>query len=114
MTLYLYTRILALFSAVPYVKPFEPEDASELDLTPHLTNTSLQTDCGEAGVYLLDELVGLHILSAEDQHRRFSIKDVLEIQDQMSEILSETFKAALENPVHFQVGFFQPLNIDVT
>ncbi|KAI0374272.1 tubulin-tyrosine ligase [Pilatotrama ljubarskyi] len=65
--LYVYDRILALFSAVPYTPPSQQgrnDDTDELDLAAHLTNTSLQTDRGEAGVRLLDELVGCHVLSS--------------------------------------------------
>lgn len=101
--MYLYTRILALFSAVPYVDP--SGDDPDMDLAPHLTNTSLQTLHGEAGVYLLDELQGSPILSVKDENRILTAEDIQEIQDQMSDILSETFKAALQNPVHFQVRF---------
>ena len=60
----MYERILALFSAVPYSPPAKQDsDGAEMDLAAHLTNTSLQTERGEAGVRLLDELVGCHILS---------------------------------------------------
>ncbi|OBZ65628.1 hypothetical protein A0H81_14446 [Grifola frondosa] len=34
--------------------------------SPHLRNTSLQTERGEAGVRLLDELIGCHILPSPD------------------------------------------------
>lgn len=71
-------------------------------LAPHLTNTSLQTGKGEAGVRLLKELVGCQILSP-DWDRKLTEEDVNDLTDQIGEILSETFKAALGNPVHFQV-----------
>ncbi|KAH9937589.1 tubulin-tyrosine ligase family-domain-containing protein [Fomitopsis serialis] len=69
LTVYMYTRMLALFSVVPYAAPGSSADKSTADyvnedLTAHLTNTSLQTDHGEAGVRLFDELVGCRILSA--------------------------------------------------
>jgi len=101
LKVYLYTRILALFSSVPFALP----EAGDLapSLTPHLTNTSLQTDRGEAGVRLLDELVGCQILSP-GWDRTLTEGDVKNLIDQMGEVLSETFKAALENPVHFQVS----------
>ena len=102
LKVYLYTRILALFSSVPFVLP-EAGDSNP-SLTPHLTNTSLQTDRGEAGVRLLDELVGCQILS-QGWDRKFTGEDVGGLVNQIGEILSETFKAALENPVHFQVTF---------
>jgi tubulin--tyrosine ligase len=103
LKVYLYTRILALFSSVPFVVP-EAGDSNP-SLTPHLTNTSLQTDRGDAGVRLLSELVGCQILSS-GWDRKLTEEDTNDLIDQMGEILSETFKAALESPVHFQVTFF--------
>ncbi|KAH8100635.1 tubulin-tyrosine ligase family-domain-containing protein [Cristinia sonorae] len=104
LTVYLYERILALFSALPYSMPGHDDD--EIHLAAHLTNTSLQTERGEAGVRLFDELVGCKILSFTDggQHGALvlSIIDVQDIKDQMSQILAETFKAALNMSVHFQ------------
>lgn len=150
LSVFLYTRTLALFSALPYTTPSKPpgdsEDAQveDIDLAPHLTNTSLQTERGEAGVRLLDELVGCHALGSPviglnghsvpttrqsvrgramgqaidvDQVRNqrqevpsqntsaehvFTKKDLQDIQNQMSEIVGETFKAALDMSVHFQ------------
>ncbi|KAH9944474.1 tubulin-tyrosine ligase [Epithele typhae] len=100
---YMYDRILALFSAVPY------------------------KERGEAGVRLLDELVGCHVLSAPQQPRKrhamgkmmdpserhnprlqvsgppvFSQDDVADLKAQISDLLAETFKAAVEMSVHFQ------------
>jgi len=68
----MYTRILSLFSAVPYSSPVASDDKSTSDtindnLAAHLTNTSLQTERGEAGVRLLDELIGCHVLSSSSQ-----------------------------------------------
>ena len=71
-------------------------------MTPHLTNTSLQKDRGEAGVRLLSELVGCQILSP-GWDRELTEEDVNDLIGQIGQILSEAFKAALENPVHFQV-----------
>ncbi|KAJ7130048.1 tubulin-tyrosine ligase [Mycena crocata] len=108
LKLYLFDKILALFSAVPYAEPIveQDEDGDHLpiDLAPHLTNTSLQSDRGEAGVRLLDELVSCHILSGPENgpQAQFTAEDKKVIVDQMVAILGETFKAALENPVHFQ------------
>ncbi|KAL1741482.1 tubulin-tyrosine ligase family-domain-containing protein [Schizophyllum fasciatum] len=94
ITLYLYDRILALFSSVPYTPPQSSasDSPSSIDLAPHLTNTSLQTHRGEEGVRLLDELVG----------PTFTQEHIDDIVQQISQILGETFKAALANPVHFQ------------
>ena len=92
--------MLALSSSVPFVLP-EGGD-SKASLTPHLTNTSLQADQGEATVRLLDKLVGCQVLSPT-WDRKLAEEDVKDLTSQIAEILSETFKAALGNPVHFQV-----------
>lgn len=108
----MYPRVLALFSAVRYSPPTQ-DIASDgqpvnVDLAPHLTNTSLQTHKGEDGVRLLDELIGCHVLSGaqDDNHSGpiLTAEDISNLQDQMASVLAETFKAALENPVHFQVS----------
>jgi len=77
---------------------------STISLTPHLTNTSLQTHCGEENVRLLDELVGCRILSGgeESSDSVLNAVDVAVIKQQMADTLSETFKAAIQQPVHFQ------------
>ncbi|EJF66606.1 hypothetical protein DICSQDRAFT_123228 [Dichomitus squalens LYAD-421 SS1] len=138
---YVYERILALFSAVPYVPPKSvdgEQGTPSIDLAPHLTNTSLQTERGEAGVRLLDELVGCHILSggssaapprqpqrppratgqaldpeainaarkSHARHATLTKEDVEDLKGQISNVLAETFKAAIEMSVHFQC---QPL-----
>ncbi|GBE78305.1 Probable tubulin--tyrosine ligase [Sparassis crispa] len=154
LTVYMYTRILSLFSAVRYAAPtsaVNDEDAVNGDLAAHLTNTSLQGERGEAGVRLLDELVGCHILSASpspQEHKQpapprhqprppramgevlevdhvrslsqaqvkearrtaearhlspvLAQEDIEDIKAQISDVLAETFKAALEMSVHFQ------------
>lgn len=119
LSIYLYPQILALFSAVPYVTPVLSEfdgtesHISSVDLAPHLTNTSLQTHRGEEGVRLLDELIGCSILSSDesgkgpDGYLTLTSGDVAAIKDQVAGVLAETFKAALEMPVHFQVGIRQ-------
>ena len=99
---YLYNRVLALFSSAPYVAPSSDQDSLPLDLTPHLTNTSLQISCGDDNVRLLDELVGCHMLSGEPNAILRS-SDIDTIIIQMRDVLADTFKAALQNPVHFQV-----------
>jgi tubulin--tyrosine ligase len=98
---------LALFSSKPYTPPAPATDGG-IDLAPHLTNSSLQTDRGEEGVRLLDELVGCHVMSgdASGGPRSILTQGHLEnIQDQMADTLSETFKAAIQSPIHFQVTF---------
>ena len=100
---YLYDRILALFSSASYVTPSSDHGSFPLDLTPHLTNTSLQIQYGDDNVRLLDELVGFHILSGES-NAILQSSDIDTIIIQMRDVLAETFKAALQNPVHFQVN----------
>lgn len=110
---YLYTRILALFSSAPYTSLdiSSTGESSHIDLRPHLTNTSLQvTELGESNVRLLDELEGCHVLSgneAGDVLTRFHIDDLVK---QMADVVAEVFRAALQNPVHFQVcgPYLQP------
>ncbi|KAI9462495.1 TTL-domain-containing protein [Lactarius psammicola] len=106
ITLYLYTRVLALFSSKPYTLPAPAADGG-IDLTPHLTNSSLQTHRGEEGVRLFDELVGCHVMSDDAGGGPRSIlltqSHLENIQDQMAVTLSETFKAAIQSPIHFQV-----------
>ncbi|KAG1881837.1 tubulin-tyrosine ligase family-domain-containing protein [Suillus tomentosus] len=109
LQLFMYDRVLALFAAVPYISPRKRRDVNDdapgnIDLTPHLTNTSLQIDRGEKGVHLLDELSGCHILSGDDTDRGalFTPEDIENIKVQMGSVLAETFKAALEMPIHFQ------------
>ncbi|EMD41782.1 hypothetical protein CERSUDRAFT_147092 [Gelatoporia subvermispora B] len=67
LTIYMYTRMLALFSGTPYVAPTAGEEGTEnvdvnADLAGYLTNTSQQKEHGEASVRLFDELIGCHIL----------------------------------------------------
>ncbi|CAK5265285.1 unnamed protein product [Mycena citricolor] len=104
LQVYLFDKILALFSAVPYSTPVvrsdQDGDPEPLDLSAHLTNTSLQTHRGEDGVRLFRELETCHIMSGST--RPFTAKDMSQIIEQMVVVLRETFKAALENPIHFQ------------
>jgi len=108
LSLYLYNHVLALFSAVPYVEPTAQEsesgEPSHIDLAPHLTNTALQTHRGEQGVRLLEELVGCQTFSGLGYtgNAKLTTENVENIVNQMAKILAETFKAALEMPIHFQ------------
>ena len=105
--MYLYTRILALFSAVPYVEPganLASHEKQSVDLAPHLTNTSLQGDHGEDSVRLLEEMIDWSILSGEFDDVKLTAADVADIIRQIVDVLAETFKAGLETPIHFQVG----------
>lgn len=103
LKVHIYARVLALFSSEPFALP-EAGDSNP-SLTPHLTNTSLQTDRGDAGVRLLNELVGCQILSP-GWDRKLTEEDVNDLINQAGKILSETFRAALENPIHFQVTVY--------
>lgn len=98
----MYRRILALFSSEPYVSPEEIGDHSQL--ARHLTNTSLQTHRGEEGVRLFSELQGCRILSGRNKHAVLDEAAIEEICKQMTCILAEVFRAAIAQPVHFQVS----------
>ena len=106
LTLYLYTRFLALFSSKHYTPPVPAADDT-IDLAPHLTNSSLQTQRGEEGVRLFDELIGCQVLScgadAPCGGSVLTLDHLTNIQDQIADTLAETFKAALQSPIHFQV-----------
>ncbi|KAG6381304.1 tubulin-tyrosine ligase family-domain-containing protein [Boletus reticuloceps] len=104
LTVFIYERILALFSVEPYHAPMRSDPEMIVSLTPHLTNTSLQTHRGEECVRLLDELIGCRILSGgkESSPNVLSITDVMAIKQQVADALSEAFKAALGQPIHFQ------------
>ena len=98
-------NILALFAGTAYAPPsLDPEDTPEdMDLSPHLTNTALQENVDESSVRLLRELVGCDILSiSEPNSSVFLLEDVRNIEDQVADVLAETFKAALASAVHFQ------------
>ncbi|KAI0307869.1 tubulin-tyrosine ligase family-domain-containing protein [Multifurca ochricompacta] len=103
LTVYLYTRILALFSSKPYSPPAAAADGV-IDLLPHLTNSSLHTHKGEECVRLLDELVGCHVLSGEASasESTLTLSHLADIQDQIANSLAETFTAALQWPIYFQ------------
>jgi tubulin--tyrosine ligase len=76
-----------------------------IDLRPHLTNSSLQTELGESNVRLLDELEGCQVASdGVDGVTSFRRSDIDNLIMQISEVLAETFRAALQNPVHFQAS----------
>lgn len=93
-----------MFSSAAYQRldSEDVENSSEVDLKAHLTNTSLQTELGESNVRLLEELEGCTILSDENK-RTFKKADMPILISQVKDVLVETFRAALQNPVHFQV-----------
>lgn len=87
-----------------------PSDASEspqdLDLRPHLTNTCLQQHRGEQGVRLLSELIGCTLLSDETHKTTLTAENVNDVLSQIADVLAETFRAAVQFPVHFQVRLY--------
>ena len=125
----MYHRILALFSAEPYIPPWTSADEDEAApnhlnavnsrLAAHLTNTSLQVERGEAGVRLLDELEDCHLLAPPENPNESAFvtnegeilgsQDLENIKAQITDLLAETFKAALDMSIHFQVSFFPHL-----
>ncbi|KAJ3544933.1 hypothetical protein NMY22_g2616 [Coprinellus aureogranulatus] len=99
LKVYICTRILALFAPAPYIEP-QAKGGEEINLVPHLTNTCLHTEQGEAHVRLFDELAGRRVMSGDS--RVFTKEDISDIVGQLSDILADTFKAAVDSPVHFQ------------
>ena len=92
-----------MFSSEPYEPPSQ---STGTDLKPHLTNTCLQEDHGEQNVRLLDELIGCQILSDDPiGGTSFTADDVSAIKDRVGAVACETFKAALQFPIHFQARF---------
>lgn len=90
---------------MPYQEPFQAADTSSvMDLRPHLTNTCLQEGQDEGNVRLLQELIGSSVLSSPHEKAAITQEDVSNIMKQMEDILRETFTAALQMPVHFQVS----------
>ncbi|EJU01968.1 hypothetical protein DACRYDRAFT_107694 [Dacryopinax primogenitus] len=111
LTLYLHPRLLALFSALPYVSPRAP--MTQESLMGHLTNTCLQKEeTKERFVFELAELVGWEYalpLPATNTHRTGSASGVITEEDLgaitrgVGEVLAETWRAALgAGQVHFQ------------
>ncbi|QRW19394.1 tubulin-tyrosine ligase [Rhizoctonia solani] len=105
LKVFMSSNTLALFAGSAYASPScKPGDSpNDMDLSAHLTNTALQDSVDESSVRLLKELIGCDILSAQGIGTTFSLEDVQGIEDQVSEILAETFKAALASAIHFQV-----------
>ncbi|CAE6521632.1 unnamed protein product, partial [Rhizoctonia solani] len=107
LKLFMSPNILALFAGTVYAPPSSllGDDPSEIDLSPHLTNTALQDNVHESSIRLLKELIGCDILSAPtpSSGTTFRLEDAQDIEEQVSSILAETFKAALTSVVHFQV-----------
>jgi hypothetical protein len=108
LKVFMSSNILALFAGTAYDSPSCQTGGkpSDMDLSPHLTNTVLQDDVHESSVRLLKELVGCDVLSTAGIGTLLGPEDVRDIEDQVADILAETFKAALASAVHFQVEFW--------
>lgn len=102
LTLYLFTKSLALFAAEPYTPP-SASLYTDVDLRLHLTNTSLQTETGDENVRLFEELVGSTVIIDGHASKRLSAAEISDINEQMAFVLAEVFKAGIAVPVHFQV-----------
>lgn len=102
LRVYMYRRMLALFSCEPYDFPRRGNHEPSISLLPHLTNTSLQSHRGEEGVRLFDELIGHQILSGIEGNINLLEQDITDIKEQMAQILADVFKAAAEQAIHFQ------------
>ena len=115
LNVYLFPKILALFSSVPYSRPSlrEGEDETTMDLRAHLTNSALQTELGEENVRLLTELVGSTILSGTER-RKFTEQDVAQLTDHVALILGEVFKPGLDSVIHFQVLYLHHRRIELS
>jgi tubulin--tyrosine ligase len=113
LNVYLFPKILALFSSVPYSRPSirEGQDETTIDLRAHLTNSALQTELGDENVRLLTELVGSTILSGTER-RKFTEEDVARLIDQVAIVLGEVFKPGLDSAVHFQVLYLHHRRVD--
>lgn len=98
LTLYISPHILALFATDPYAAP---TSATAENLAPHLTNTCLQPEAGEANVRLLSELAGSPFFGSRTG--TLTAEDIVKICEQGADVLAETFRAAVASPVHFQV-----------
>lgn len=58
---------------------------------------------------LLDELQGCHILSGNEKGAIFCRSHIDDLVKQMADVVADVFRAALQNPVHFQVGILQKM-----
>ncbi|KZT44385.1 TTL-domain-containing protein [Sistotremastrum suecicum HHB10207 ss-3] len=101
LDVFLYEKPLALFAPAPYASlPTADSGVQDIPLSyeGHLTNTSLQKEEDSTYVKLLEELQG----NIDDYGHTVLASDVSDLLDQMATILTETFQAAVDTPVHFQ------------
>lgn len=106
LSVYAFSRVLTLFSTVPYQSP--TVDESRINLAAHITNTSSQPQYGESAVRLLSELAGCQLVSSQapysvESNCAFTSEDIEVIMKGICDILAETFQATLELPAYFQV-----------
>ncbi|TAQ87186.1 hypothetical protein B7494_g4498 [Chlorociboria aeruginascens] len=100
LKIYVYKPMLALFASTTYIPPWSP--ASNTDLSPHLTNTCLQSNGAHSSVHLLSSLpisAALHT----------------EILDQIYGVTGEVFEAAAKGMmIHFQTlpNVFEVFGLD--
>ncbi|CUA73925.1 putative tubulin--tyrosine ligase PBY1 [Rhizoctonia solani] len=108
LKLFMSPNILALFAGNAYMplssQSIARDNPVDMDLSPHLTNTALQDNVHDSSIRLLKELVDCDILSAPGPGATLCLEDIQDLENQVSKILAETFKAALASAVHFQVG----------
>ncbi|EGG11756.1 uncharacterized protein MELLADRAFT_102244 [Melampsora larici-populina 98AG31] len=88
LSVYVYKDILALFASQPYTKP----SSESLNLSSHLTNTCLQSPTDQQSTVKL-----LSTLANE-----WKGIDLKSIENQIDEIVNQTFLAANKEPVNFQ------------
>jgi tubulin--tyrosine ligase len=109
LELFVNPHFLALFAGADYAELHRNLEAErDMDLRAHLTNTSLQIPTPESpdpndNVRLLSEMVGTPVLSLDGGERKLADKDLETITQMVYQALADTFRAALESPVHFQV-----------
>ena len=107
---------MALFAGADYVEPQRTRFAGGMDLRAHLTNTSLQFPTPDNpdpndNVRLLSEMIGTPILSfGSGGERTLTDRDVESITQMVYQTLADTFSAALESPIHFQVRTITDMN----
>lgn len=93
LDIYVYKPMLALFASSAYIPPWDSSSTStgEIDLTPHLTNTCIQSSESKKNA--------VHLLSSLP----FSSALHQKIQTQIAKLTSEIFVAAAkEMGIHFQ------------
>lgn len=115
LTVYVHHPFLALFAPTPYSFPpvLTPEGA--VDLSSHLTNTCLQGSETPSIVVSTLSNLSSHVILGDGSHQGELLGEqrVEKIESDVSEIVSQTFRAAISSGSGFQVGhsFFANLCI---